>query len=186
MYFISRVTSRDVVCREDQSSGHYTSAEVNQATDILTVPGLLLVVCNGGLYLLHPATLERVTVEGLRESDTASPSQDGILYPQFPTRGVADVSILKVVDVICREQEKETIEEKPKEILAGKKDPKEDEAEEENTSTAAEDVHSPILNDNVDFGSCRVVLSVNDRLLVLRCTERYVKTLTYTHTYTHT
>lgn len=108
-------------------------------------PGLLFVRSQSGLLLLHPGTLERVNVIGLRNTDGIDPVQDGFIYPQL-TSVNGRSSILGLYDVsICKEE----------------------------LSSLQCQTDSELLPDDIaDYGSCRVALAVNDRFIVIHCSEK--------------
>ena len=122
---------------------------------LVTVPGLLLVICEDGLTLLHPGTLERLNLIGLRSTDVIDPPQDGFIYPQFPAFNADSVLVMSVYDVSIS-----------------------DESDSTSVVTSVDD--NDLLPDDItDYGSCKVAISVNERVVVLKCTPRYVLVILY-------
>ena len=153
-----------------QREEHYrrTSLVVSGSNSLLVVPGLLLVVCDGGLCLLHPETLDRVLVKGMRDSDSTSNPQDGLLYPQFSAIE-PKVTILKVLHVNCVEEsgsDGQEEEARMSQLKVTVEQTTQQEMEEN------EDVADHLLDDGADFGSCQVAIAINNRLLVLNCPAR--------------
>ena len=122
---------------------------------LVTVPGLLLVICEDGLTILHPGTLERLNIIGLRSTDVIDPPQDGFIYPQFPAFNADSVLVMSVYDVSLS-----------------------DESDSTSVVTSVDD--DELLPDDItDYGSCKVAISVNERVIVLKCTPRYVLVILY-------
>ena len=124
---------------------------------ILPVPGLVLVPCSAGLLVLHPGTLARVNIEGLRDSDGVNPPQDGFIYPQLSAI-TRRVDVLDIFDIapIERDAADNVIDN------TGKNEGEEDEEDDQ------------LLPDDVtDYGSSRVALAINDRIVILYCSPRY-------------
>uniref|UniRef100_A0A1X7UZZ4 Uncharacterized protein n=1 Tax=Amphimedon queenslandica TaxID=400682 RepID=A0A1X7UZZ4_AMPQE len=132
---------------------HFNSYPIFQSKgDIITTPGLLLIPCQDGLLVLHPGTLARVNIEGLRESDGIDPPQDGFIYPQL-SAVTGRVEVLGVFDIAPMERE-------PSDIWT-----EETEGETEGDC--------PVLPDDVsDYGSARLALAINDRIVILYCSPR--------------
>lgn len=112
-------------------------------------PGLLLVSCQDGLLILHPGTLERVTINGLRLTDGIDQQQDGFIYPQLPAFN-GRISVLGVYDVMVNE-----------------------ECSLDMFQSTIEEEEDLLPDDVTDYGSCHVALAVNDRFVILHCTPRY-------------
>ena len=122
---------------------------------LVIVPGLLLVICEDGLTILHPGTLERLNIIGLRSTDVIDPPQDGFIYPQFPAFNADSVLVMSVYDVSIF-----------------------DESDSTSVVTSVDD--EELLPDDItDYGSCKVAISVNERVVVLKCTPRYVLVILY-------
>ena len=128
---------------------------------LVTVPGLLLVICEDGLTILHPGTLERLNIIGLRSTDGIDPPQDGFIYPQFPAFDANSVFVMSVYDVSISEDN-----------------------DSRSVVTSVDDDDDLLPDDITDYGSCKVAISVNERVIVLKCTPRYVLIIVYyTDTY---
>ena len=132
---------------------HHNSYPIFESkSDIIATPGLLLIPCNSGLLVLHPGTLARVNIEGLRESDGINPPQDGFIYPQL-SAVTGRVELLDVFDIAPMERV-------PSDVLV--------------EETDGEGVGSLVLPDDVsDYGSARLALAINDRIVILYCSPRY-------------
>ena len=160
-------------CKEHHCYHRLTSAVVSGSNTLLVVPGLILVICNGGLCLLHPGTLDRVLVEGMKESDNTTNPQDGLLYPQFSVME-PKVAILKVLKVNCveegdRQEEEATVNQTEQSLEQSTQQEMEEDLDED----VAEEVNeSHLLDCGADFGSCKVALAINSHLLVLHCPAR--------------
>ena len=128
---------------------------------LVTVPGLLLVICEDGLTILHPGTLERLNIIGLRSTDGVDPPQDGFIYPQFLAFNADSVFVMLIYDVSIS-----------------------DDNDSRSVVTSVDDDDELLPDDITDYGSCKVAISVNERVIVLKCTPRYVLIIIY-YTDTH-
>ena len=128
---------------------------------LVTVPGLLLVICEDGLTILHPGTLERLNIIGLRSTDGVDPPQDVFIYPQFLAFNADSVFVMLIYDVSIS-----------------------DDNDSRSVVTSVDDDDELLPDDITDYGSCKVAISVNERVIVLKCTPRYVLIIIY-YTDTH-
>ncbi len=163
---------------------------------LLSAPGLLLVECDNGLVVLHPGTLERLSIDG--SDDTVNPpTQDGLAHPQFyavnpivEIISVLDTNVLEQIDTNDHDSDDILLQA----ALAASLNSAEDigrgleeiVGHEDNIvlpqdltgNTNDDDDYNLeeelLLPDDVtDYGSGCIVLSINDRLLVLECLPRY-------------
>lgn len=135
-------------CDITNSTKSHQSYPISLPVELIVVPGLLLIRCQNGLLILHPGTLERLSIEGLRDTDGVDPPQDGFIYPQL-TAIHSQVSVLYIYDI--------SIEDSVTEV-------------DDSTVCSEEDFLLP--DDFNDYGSCRVAVSVNDRIVIIHCTPR--------------
>lgn len=119
-------------------------------------------VCDSGLCVIHPGSLHRVAINGLKEDDTPN---DGSIHPQFPCMN-PKVSILKVVNVECEDNRELYSHEGTVggQVKKGIEYSKRNDIE--------DDVNDHVLDDKEDYGSCRVAIAVDDRFLLLHCSPR--------------
>ena len=158
-------------------------------SDVIPGPGLLFVHTPHGLCLVHPGNLQPVIVEGLEGVASPDPAD---LNPHIQFKG--DNPIFQVVKVYgierhCTEevaaahhtehsqpdeQEEGGVETKPQQGgVLGERNrvTTEDEAK---STTEAENAEDGKSKEAGDFGSCCVAFTVNNRLLVLAVSHRYV------------
>ena len=168
--------------------------------DIIPVPGLLLVHTPKGVCLLHPGRLQPVTIEGLKE--VAPDPADLNPHIQFKGNDmIFQVLKVYNVERQCTEEvvakhrsgysegqevesvspagdtlEEEGLQTRPGQcetLREGERTSSDDGAE---VATEAEKIEGEAgceeRRDSVDFGSCYVAFTINDRLLVLAVSHR--------------
>ncbi len=124
------------------------------------VPGLLLVHSNNGIVLLHPQSLNPVNIHGLASSEENEQTmfQFAVVDSVF--------SVLKVWDIQYDTHLEQSIpmktelrENRPDEKIRLWKD------------SAPTHLYTPVTSEeSSSFGSCRVALAINNRLIIL-CVE---------------
>ena len=167
--------------------------------DVIPVPGLLLVHTPKGVCLLHPGSLQPVTIEGLKEA--APDPADLNTHIQFKGNDMI-FQVLKVYNVErqCTEEVvakhrseysggqevesvspagdtlKEGLQTRPGQcetLREGERTSGDDGAE---VTTEAEKIEGEAgceeRRDAMDFGSCYVAFTINNRLLVLAVSHR--------------